>query len=76
MANVQRNRHVNTEAFNEWMDSKGMKSGFLAGCLGITRQAFYNKRRGLTQFTIEDLRLLKAAGMSPDWMDKIFGLTI
>lgn len=76
MGTMQKSRRVNTEEFDEWMKSRGLKSGFLAGCLGITRQAFYNKRRGLTQFTLEDLRLLKAAGMSPEWMDRIFGLSI
>lgn len=41
---------VDTELLNEAIKRSGLKSGFIAETLGISRQAFNNKCKGKTQF--------------------------
>jgi len=74
MSNIIKNRRVRTDEFDAWLKQSGLKSGFVADVLGITRQALYSKRKGLVAFSLEDLQALKSIGMTSEWVSRIFGL--
>jgi hypothetical protein len=45
---MQKAQIVDTALFDEWLDKSGLKIGFLANKMGVSRQAFDKKRKGLT----------------------------
>jgi DNA-binding Xre family transcriptional regulator len=49
---------TNTELLNEVIRKRGVKIGFLAEQLGITRQAFAKKRDNHSNFTAAEIKTL------------------
>lgn len=49
---------VNTELLNKAIDDSGLKLGFIIETLGISRQAFDKKRKGLIPFRASEVFVL------------------
>ncbi len=47
---MQKAQAVDTKLLDEWIDQSGLKTSFLVDQLGISRQAFDKKRKGITKF--------------------------
>lgn len=48
-------QNVDTETLNQYIDKSGMKIGSLADALGISRQAFDQKRKGAIAFRASEV---------------------
>lgn len=54
----------------QWRKSKGISSVFVAKALGITRVSLENKEKGLSEFRMNEIRiLLKLYGITFDQID-------
>ena len=49
---------VNTQLLDEYIAKSGLKIGYICEILGITRQAFGKKRRGIVPFKAAEIYVL------------------
>lgn len=49
---------VDTELLNKYIDKSGLRISFIVGTLGISRQAFDRKRKGLVSFRAPEVYVL------------------
>ena len=49
---------VNTLLLDDYINSSGLKIGFIVEKLGISRQAFDKKRKGLTPFKASEIYVI------------------
>lgn len=73
---IVKNRRINVAEFDAWMKEKGYKNVKVAEWLGISPNTFYNKRKGLNAFTVDEIKQLIGCGMTADWLDRIFGIAV
>ena len=72
---MEKTQYVDTEKLNDYIKKSGLRVGFLSDQLGITNQAFYQKRTGLVSFRKSEVHLLMhLMNMSEDDAAKIFCL--
>lgn len=50
--------NINTELLDKYIDGSGYKVGYLSDTLGISRQAFDKKRRGVNAFRASEVYVL------------------
>lgn len=63
---------VNTQLLDKYIENSGLKIGFICNKLGITRQAFGKKRRGVSSFTAAEVYVLCVLCNITDDRDNIF----
>jgi hypothetical protein len=63
---------LDTELLDKYIEDSGLKIGYICGMLGITRQAFGKKRRGITPFKAAEVYVLCDICHITDDRDKIF----
>jgi len=64
---------VNTALLDEWIEKSGLKTSFICGKLGISKQAFSKKRIGRFAFRISEIYVICDLCHIPDDVaDKIF----
>lgn len=64
---------VNTDSLYSLIDQKGLKKGFVATQLGLSRQGFLNKATGKNEFTYsEACKLFNILSASEEEQQKIF----
>ena len=64
---------IDTELLDNAIEKSGLKSGFIAETLGISRQAFNNKRKGKTQFRKSEVYVMRdLLKISVDESNRIF----
>jgi len=51
-------QNVDTELLNEYIKKSGLRINFIVQTLGISRQAFDRKRKGLTSFRAPEVYVL------------------
>lgn len=51
-------QNVDTELLNEYIDKSGLRVSFIAETLGISRQAFDKKRKGVSAFRQSEVYVL------------------
>lgn len=49
---------LNVDYLDELITSKGIKRSFIADKMGITPGSFYNKSKGITEFTFREATIL------------------
>ena len=64
---------TNCDALEKIIDDSGYTMQFLAKQLNITPQGFYNKRKGIREFTVEEmLKLCEILKISKSKREEIF----
>lgn len=63
---------VNTQLLDSYIEKSGLKIGYICDRLGITRQAFGKKRRGVSPFKAAEVYVLCDICHITDDKDKIF----
>lgn len=64
---------LNAEKLKQVIDERGISITKLVKSLGITRESFYNKLNGVTEFKASEiLKTTKALNMNRDTRDAIF----
>lgn len=63
---------VNTQLLDAYIEKSGLKIGYICKKLGITRQAFGKKRRGISPFKAAEVYVLCDLCHIADDRDKIF----
>lgn len=63
---------VNTQLLDEYIAKSGLKVGYICEKLGITRQSFGQKRRGISPFKASEVYVLCALCNITDDKDQIF----
>lgn len=49
---------INTQLLDEKIDSSGLKVGFIVDTLGLSRNGFDKKRKGVTPFRVAEIYVL------------------
>lgn len=66
-------QNVDTDLLNSYIEKSGLKISFLAGQLGISRQAFDMKRKNVNSFRISEVFVLcNLLGITDEDKEKIF----
>lgn len=60
------NTMVNTQLLDEYIENSGLKVGFIVEKLGISRQGFDKKRKGITPFRASEIYVLCDLCRIPD----------
>ena len=64
---------TDSNAFREWINSKGLKMKFVAERMGITRYSLQKKIDNLSEFKVSEILTLSTEfDMSPTEREKIF----
>lgn len=64
---------TDSNAFREWLDSKGLKMKFVAEKMGITRYSLQKKIDNLSEFKVSEIMALSSEfDMTPKERDSIF----
>lgn len=64
---------TNLELLNEVIDNSGLKRLYIAECLGITKQAFWKKTSGFSEWSVTQIATLqKLIGFDDETLMKIF----
>lgn len=50
--------YIDVELLDDYLEKSGYKIGYICSQLGISRQAFDKKRRGLTTFRLSEIYVL------------------
>ena len=58
MIGVVKTQNIDTELLNQAIDDSGLRIGFIADTLGISRQAFDKKRKGINAFRQSEVYVL------------------
>lgn len=65
--------NIDTELLDEAIERSGLKPGYIAEKLGISRQAYNNKRRGLNAFRQSEVYVMSdLLRLSDEQSNKIF----
>lgn len=68
-------QHIETELLDEYIANSGLRIGFLCQQLGISRQAFDKKRKGINSFRGSEVYVLcDLLRINDDMKPKIFCL--
>lgn len=51
-------QNVDTDLLNEYIEKSGLRLDYIFGTLGISRQSFDKKRKGITSFTGAEVYVL------------------
>jgi hypothetical protein len=55
---VEKTQHIDTELLESAIQKSGLRPGFLAENLGLTRQGFHQKRKGTVPFRQSEVYVL------------------
>ena len=55
---MKKTKEINTELFDQYINSSGYKISYIVDRLGISRQAFDNKRKGKMAFRASEVFVL------------------